>query len=144
VINPLKVGEKAPEFNIVTIDGRKLNLNELKGKYVLLDFWATWCAPCMAEIPFIKEMRQKYPENKLAIIGISQDRDSQKMVDAVKRLDMNWLHYYDVNYEFSKNYGVNNFPTLVLLDQQGTVIYESDLEKDDKETLPKALSIIVN
>lgn len=80
----LKLNEAVPPFTITTIEGKKISLNQLKGKYVLLDFWATWCPPCLADMPFIKEIRKKYPLEKLVIIGVSLDHDSKKLEAFVK------------------------------------------------------------
>jgi thiol-disulfide isomerase/thioredoxin len=140
-LNPLKKREPAPLFSFTTLDGKKLKLADLKGKYVLLDFWATWCGPCMAEIPFIKVIRKKYPSEKLVIIGISQDRDRKKWQEAIKNEAMGWLHYYDTNADIAHLYGINWFPTLVLIDKTGKIIYASDNKTDDKDMLPDILSL---
>ena len=143
-LNPLKNGVPAPPFNLSTLDGEKIRLTDLKGKYVLLDFWATWCGPCMAEIPFIKEIRKKYPPGKLVIVGISQDRDKRKWQEAIKEQGMDWLHYYDTNADIAHLYGVNWFPTLVLIDKTGKVAYASDNKKEDKDVLPDILNLYIN
>jgi len=143
-LNPLRKGEPAPLFDISTLDGKKLKLADLKGKYVLLDFWATWCGPCMAEIPFIKQLRKKYPADKLVIVGISQDRDKKKWQEAIKNEDMDWLHHLDTNADIAHLYGINWFPTLVLLDKIGNVVYASDNKKEDKDALPDILNLYIN
>jgi len=140
-LNPLKKGEPAPLFSFSTLEGKKLKLADLKGKYVLLDFWATWCGPCMAEIPFIKQLRKKYPADKLVIVGISQDRDKRKWQETIKTEDMNWLHHLDTNADIAHLYGVNLFPTLVLIDKKGKTIYVSDGKTNDKDILPDVLSL---
>ncbi|SDF41327.1 Peroxiredoxin [Mucilaginibacter pineti] len=143
VINPLKTNEKAPPFTVKTIDGKSISLTNLKGKYVLLDFWATWCAPCMQEVPFIKDIRKNYTQNKLAIIGISQDRDFNRLKQVIKQHGMNWVHYYDKETEISRLYGIDEFPTLILLNDRGKIIYKSDHIKDDKVEIPKLLKGLI-
>lgn len=136
---PLQLNEAAPLFVVTGIDGKKISLNELKGKYVLLDFWATWCPPCMAEIPFIKEIRKKYPPEKLVIIGINHDRDPKALTTAAKKYDMNWLHFFDRNLELGNLYKIEAIPTLVLIDKAGKLVYLSDFKQSDKDSLPKVL-----
>lgn len=140
-INPvvLKLNETPPPFNITTIDGKRISLSDLKGKYVLLDFWATWCPPCLAEMPFIKEIRKKYLPEKLVIIGISQDYDSVKVGAFVKKQEMNWLHFYDGDKKLCHLYGIEAIPTLILISKEGNIIYQSDHEHNDKERLPQLL-----
>jgi|GEM_PF-1296781 len=137
---PLKTHEAAPLFNIKTIDGRNFTLSGLKGKYVLLDFWATWCVPCMDEIPFIKTIQKNYQTNKLTIIGISQDRDLNKLREVVKQKSMNWLHILDRERDISRLYGINAFPTLILINKKGNIIYKSNYVMNDEEELPKILN----
>lgn len=143
-LNPLKKGEPAPVFNLTTLEGKKLKLSDLKGKYILLDFWATWCGPCMAEIPFIKGIRKKYPADKLVIVGISQDRDKKKWQEAIKTGGMNWLHHLDVNADIAHLYGINLFPTLVLIDKTGKVAYTTDNKKQDNDALSDILNLYIN
>jgi len=140
VLSPVKMGEMAPVFSLIDIDGRKIDLATLKGKYVLLDFWATWCAPCMAEIPLIKGIRKKYPADKLVIIGMSQDRNRKAFANAIKKEGMNWLHFYDSEGDISRLYGVNYFPTLILINPIGKIIYLSDRKMEDKDALPPVLT----
>jgi thiol-disulfide isomerase/thioredoxin len=139
VLNPVKTGEMAPAFSLIDLNGRKIDLAALKGKYVLLDFWATWCGPCMAEIPFMKEIRKNYPADKLAIIGVSQDRNRKALTDAIKKEGMNWLHFHDGEGDISRLYGVNYFPTLILINPIGKIIYLSDGKMEDKDALPPVL-----
>lgn len=139
-LHPLKTSDIAPAFTVTTVDGKALSLKSLKGKIVLLDFWATWCGPCMKEIPFIKSLRNKYPANKLAIIGISRDTDLGKLKNAIITEGMNWQHFFDKKTDISRLYGVDVFPTLILLGKKGEIIYRSDYDKPDTEELPKVLA----
>lgn len=139
MLNPLRINKFVPGFNITTLDGKSISLSDLRGKYVLLDFWATWCAPCMAEMPFIKEIRKDNNPDNFVIIGISQDRDKNKLIATIKKEAMNWMHYYDMNGKISRLYGVSIFPTLVLIDKEGKLLYESDPDTEDKDELPKVL-----
>jgi thiol-disulfide isomerase/thioredoxin len=112
-----------------------LTLNNLRGKYVLLNFWATWCGPCMAEIPFIKQIRKSYADDKLAIIGISQDVDVKPLKRVISERGLNWMQYYDRQKLVSTLYKVNDFPTLVLLDREG----KSSNTAQDSIEIPKLL-----
>lgn len=135
----LKLNETAPPFTITAIDGKKISLDDFKGEYVLLDFWATWCPPCVAEIPFVKQLRKKYSRDKLEIIGISEDLDLKKLNAFVKKEAMNWPHFYDRYKEITQLYGINAYPALILIDKEGKIIYKSDYVKNDKDVLPKVL-----
>lgn len=139
---PIKTGDDVPIFTLKTIDGKKINLNQFKGKYVLLDFWATWCAPCMAEMPFIKDIRKKYPPEKLAIIGISDDINSKAMKEVIKKEHMSWFHYQDEDKTMRELYQVSAIPMLFLIDKTGKLLYKSDLEHSDTDRLPQVLSTL--
>ena len=135
----LKLNETAPAFTITAMDGKKISLNDFKGKYILLDFWATWCAPCVAEIPFVKQIRKKYSRDRLEIIGISEDLDLKKLNAFVKKEEMKWSNFYDRHKEIAQLYGINAYPALILISKEGKIIYKSDYIIDDKDAVPKVL-----
>src|SRR5690606_40246033 len=87
-------GVMAPEFTSYDIDGNKINLNDYKGRYVLINFWATWCAPCIAEMPAIIKIRELYPDDRLTIISVSSDEDYAKFKKAIKKYKMEWINVY--------------------------------------------------
>lgn len=116
-------GIKAPEFETIDYLGNKINSKDLKGKYVLINFWATWCGPCMAELPAIKKINEKYTNKNITIISISFDKDFNLFLESIKKNNLDWINvHYDEEFAF-KFGGRNSLPQLFLIDEKGTIIY---------------------
>ncbi len=117
-----ELGKRAPNFKTTDIKGEKIELDDFKGKYVLLVFWATWCAPCVKEVPIIKVIRNKYKPANLAIIYVSDDSDKNRFLNFIKKKQMNWNHIYG-NKTIAKDYFVNGIPETVLIDTEGKIMH---------------------
>ena len=89
-IESLNIGDMAPIFNAQTVFGDSLSLSDYRGKIVLLEFWATWCGPCLPEIPHLKSIQSEHSKNDLQIIGISLDNDAKKLKDFLNENDIKW------------------------------------------------------
>lgn len=113
----------------------KNELSLLKDKATLLVFWASWCKPCIAEIPAIKEFRRLHQPNKLNITYVTLDEDSTKFLEAVKKYELDWNHIYgDSN--FIKTFGVLGIPQVFLIDKTEKILYSREEEKDYDAKLP--------
>jgi thiol-disulfide isomerase/thioredoxin len=113
----------APEFTAKTSDGRIVTLDQLKGKVVLIDFWATWCPPCRESVPEIKELLKKYSSGQLVVLSVSADDKKENWSAYVAQHGMGWLQSWDKDNDSSvlKAFGVHSFPTYVLMDGEGIV-----------------------
>lgn len=141
----VSVGD-TPEMSFKSVDGKEISLADLKGKIVLIDFWATWCGPCMAEAEHMVELNEKYGEQGLQIIGISLDQNRQALEATVKEKQFNWPQYFDGKgwgNKFSGAWGVRGIPRTFLLDTSGTVVWvghpaqiDEPIEKAFKTTPP--------
>lgn len=125
----LKVGNIAPDITGFTTDGKEVSLSDLKGKYVLLDFWASWCAPCRREFPFIKEALSYSEKNdKFIVLSYSIDSKEKDWKNCIEKNSLthnNWLHISALkgwNSEAAKLFNVEGVPYTVLLSPQGRVI----------------------
>ncbi|MFD1772282.1 TlpA family protein disulfide reductase [Sphingobacterium suaedae] len=96
-ISPVVLKEQAmmPEVKFNTIDGHSIALKNQKERFILLDFWASWCTPCIQQLPDLKALRDEFSADSLKIVSISIDRDSSKFVEGMKLHDMNWTHGLD-------------------------------------------------
>lgn len=121
----LKNGDTAPVLTLTTLDGQTINLANLRGKTILLDFWATWCGPCVAELPHLIEVYEKFGARKdFVIIGISLDGDENALRSFLKRKKMKWTQVMgDENGTASamKRYGVQGIPAMFLIDPLGKI-----------------------
>ena len=118
------VGSEAYDFTLKSIDGKEITLSDYRGKYVFLDFWASWCGPCRMEMPNMQELYKTYKKD-LVIIGISLDKDEAKWKEAVKEFDMKWLQCCDpleFHGEVAPRYKVAGIPRTVLVDPEGKVV----------------------
>ncbi len=117
----------APEFSLVSLDGKKLTRESLQGKVVILDFWATWCPPCRAAIPHLVELDKKYRDRGLVIIGISLDRGGQDEV--LKFARENHIGYELVmgsDNDIQKCFAdVTSIPTIMLLNQKAEIVFRA-------------------
>lgn len=114
------IGCKAPFFNVKTIKGETLKLNELTGKVVVINFWFEGCAPCIAELPALNKLNEDYETKDVVFIAFGRD-DSQTIVDFLKRRDFNFKHL-SVDYDLSMDYCiVAGWPTNIVLDKNGVV-----------------------
>ena len=115
------IGKPALDFQVTDLTGEELSLEKYRGQVVLLDFWATWCGPCIAEIPKVKKTYKKYKDQKFQIIGISLDRSTEPLEDYVKKKKLGWLHYWDKSHKVSTMYKVRGIPSTFLIDGEGII-----------------------
>lgn len=118
-------GSPAPEFSMNDADGNPIALSSFKGKYVLIDFWASWCGPCRAENPNVVAAYKKFNKKGFDIFGVSLDDNKEKWLEAIKKDGLTWKHVSDLQgwgNAAAKIYGVNSIPHSVLLDKEGVII----------------------
>ncbi|HEV2855894.1 MAG TPA: TlpA disulfide reductase family protein [Thermoanaerobaculia bacterium] len=117
-------GDLAPEFTLKTLDGKTLTRDNLKGKVVLLDFWATWCAPCRMALPELKDLREKNAGQPLVIVSVSVDESSKVVEEFARSNGMSWPQAWDGDMRITGGvFRVSDFPTYVVLDSEGRVAY---------------------
>lgn len=124
-LSELAIGMPAPDIALPNPEGDTVRLSSLKGKYVMIDFWAAWCKPCRMENPNVVRLYNQYKDKGFEIYGVSLDRTKQAWVEAIEEDDMAWKHVSDLRYfdsEAASLYNINAIPATVLLDKEGTII----------------------
>ncbi len=124
-------GQKAPEFSLKDTKGNTVTLSSLKGKVVLLNFWATWCPPCKAEMPAMSRLSQLLQNKGLAVIAISTDRSPQDVTKYLRENPVSFPVLLDPDLQVSKSsYKVFMVPTTFLIDKRGIIIRKYFSEQD--------------
>ena len=121
-----KVPKTAPAFTLTTLDGQTITRDGLKGKVVLLDFWATWCPPCRAAIPHLIKLYDKYKDEGLVVVGVSLDKgDRKEVVDFVKRNRIPYPVSVAPDNPIIKDMGnISSLPTLIMLDRKAEISFK--------------------
>lgn len=125
-LKKLDVGQLAPDFTLPNTMGKAVSLSGFRGKYVLLEFWASWCGDCRREIPIIKSIHEKY--KNLAILGVSFDRTRAPWLNAIRQSQLNWTQVSDLKGWGSKLtslYAVRWIPTVYLIGPDGKILYKA-------------------
>jgi cytochrome c biogenesis protein CcmG, thiol:disulfide interchange protein DsbE len=117
---PPRIGTAAPDFTVQDAD-RKVSLRELQGQVVVLNFWATWCAPCVEEMPSLVQLQQRFKDKGLTVVGISIDVDGNAYHKFLKDYKVDFLTVRDPDQKTSNLYGTFKWPETYIIDRKGIV-----------------------
>jgi peroxiredoxin len=150
--NPL-AGKTAPNFTLKDTTGKKVSLSSYRGKAVIVDFWATWCAPCKVEIPWLEQLHDQYAAQGLEILGVSEDdldlddqakllKEKQEIADSATKLHINYPVLFDDSHVDKPYGGIDALPTTFFVDRNGKVVAATvgladrdEIEADIKKAL---------
>lgn len=129
-------GQPAPDFTLKDMQGKDFTLSSLRGKYVILDFWGSWCVWCIKGFPKLKEYYAKY-KDRLEIVGISCHDTESRWKAAVKKYKLPWLNVFEGESNITKTYNVDGFPTTILIDPEGKIITTQIMDYDMEKVFGK-------
>lgn len=137
----------APPFSVTTVDGQRISLDDLEGKVVLIDFWATWCGPCRAALPHVQEIARKFQGQPLIVLSVSVDHDERAWKEFIGKNEMTWPQYYDGGFTgpIAKLFGVQAIPHTFTIDADGVLqdehIGDASIEGKLKKLVKRAQDI---
>ena len=135
---------QAPDFTLHAMSGPNLRLKEQRGRVVMVNFWATWCAPCRQEMPQLNRLYEKYRASGFVLLGVNVDDDTSKAAEVAKKLGLTFPVLLDTDKKVSKLYDLSTMPSTVIIDRDGKVRYvhrgylagyEDNYEKQIRELL---------
>lgn len=141
-LKPVSIGQIAPDFQLPDPSGKQFKLSDFRGKYVLLDFWASWCAPCREENPNIVKQFERFKSKNFTVVGVSLDDDRAAWLKAIKDDRLNWPHLSELKKwdgKVSLLYKVEGIPASFLLDPQGKIVSKNLRGADLEQFLVKTL-----
>lgn len=122
----IKPGEAAPDFALPTLDGKTVKLSDYRGKYVVIDFWASWCPDCRRDIPNVKAMYDTYAQRGIVFLGVSFDVKKESLEKAIADYGIKYTQVSELKKwketEISKNYHINWIPAMYLINPEGKVV----------------------
>ena len=149
VENPRRARENyAPEFSFTSLQGEYISLDDLRGKVVVLDFWGTWCRPCVDSVPSLRSMHKKYSkESSFVLLGISSDREEDVWREFTEKNKMVWPQYLDKDRRIHRAFGVRAFPTYIVIDHEGIVRFQTigsswERSADLHSAIQKAVKVV--
>jgi peroxiredoxin len=120
---PIAPSQPAPDFTLRTMDGKNLRLQELRGRVVLVNFWATWCGPCRQEMPHLNRLYDKYKGSGFVMLGVNIDDEPDKAIGVATKLGLHFPVLLDSEKKVSRMYDLNTMPSTVVIDRDGRVRY---------------------
>jgi thiol-disulfide isomerase/thioredoxin len=116
-----KVGRLAPDFTLTDLEGNSVSLSDFRGKAVFINFWATWCPPCRAEMPEIEAIYQEYKGKDVVVIGVDLLEDADVVRQYVQKGGFSWVFVFDTTGKVADNYAITAIPTSFFLDKEGII-----------------------
>ncbi len=117
-----EVGDTAPGFALVADDGQRITRTEFGGKLLVLNFWATWCLPCIEELPSLNEFQKQFAPSGVVVLGVSVDRNERAYKQFLKRAGVNFRTSRDPQADLSSRYGTFKYPETYVIDRNGKVL----------------------
>ncbi|MCR5746003.1 MAG: TlpA family protein disulfide reductase [Bacteroidales bacterium] len=126
------VGAPCPDVEGLDVNGNPFKLKDLRGQYIIIDFWGTWCGPCLAGMPAMKEFQEKHAD-RLVLVGIANDKDLDKVKACMEKHGISWtnLLQWQGETDYVAKFNVQGFPTKVLVDPRGTIVYRGSGESEE-------------
>ena len=135
-------GNPSPEISAVDIDGKQWTLADFRGKYIYIDMWATWCAPCRREMPYLKALEEKFKDAQIVFLGLSTDSDKTKWEAMVKTGELTGVQLYlGPQSAFQKAYQIDGIPRFILLDKEGKII-DNNMSRPSQDATAAALEAL--
>ncbi|MDX1980897.1 MAG: TlpA disulfide reductase family protein [Bryobacteraceae bacterium] len=118
----VQAGDSAPNFRITADNGKVMTRSDFGGKLLVLNFWATWCPPCVQEMPSLDEMQQRFKDKGLVVLAVSVDRNEQSYKEFLRRLPVSFVTARDPEANISSEYGTYKYPETYIIDSKGKVV----------------------
>jgi len=122
--NPLRSRKRiVPDFELATLGGEYFTAEDLKGKVILLDFWGTWCAPCVEAVPSLRTLSRRMKDDPFVLLSISTDQDEAVLREFIAKNKMDWPQVWDKNHDFSDECHISHYPSYLLVSHEGEIVY---------------------